>query len=56
MSKNKLFLFELEIEGVKGPYRITSGARSMNLNGAVRKLYQTMPNNFIGIKKILQEG
>lgn len=56
MSKNKLFLFELEIEGVKGPYRITSGARSMNLNGAVRKLYQTMPKNFIGIKKILREG
>lgn len=55
MSKNKLFLFELEMEGVKGPYIIASGVRSMTLNGAVRKLYQTMPKNFRGIKKILQE-
>ena len=51
MSKNKLFLFELEVEGVKGPYRIPSGVRSMNLNGAVRKLYQTMPKEFREIKK-----
>ena len=56
MSKNKLFLFESEMEGAKEPYRIASGVRSMNLNGAVRKLYQTMPKNFRGIKKILQEG
>ena len=56
MSKNMLFLFELEMEGVKGPYRIAYGVRSMNLNGAVRKMYQTMPKNFLGIKKILQEG
>ena len=55
MSKNKLFLFELEMEGIEGPYRIASGVRSMTLNGAVRKLYQTMPKNFRGIKKILQE-
>mgnify|MGYP006898258385 FL=1 len=55
MSKNKLFLFEFEMEGAKGPYRIASGVRSMNLNGAVRKLYQTMPKNFRGIKKILWE-
>lgn len=56
MSKNKLFLFESEMEGFKGTYRIVSGVRSMNLNGAVRKMYQTMPKNFLGIKKILQEG
>lgn len=57
MSKNRLFLFELEVEGLKGStYRIVSGVRSMTLNGAVRKLYQTMPKNFIGIKKILREG
>ena len=44
MSKNKLFLFESEMEGLKGStYRIVSGVRSMTLNGAVRKLYQTMP-------------
>ena len=55
MSKNRLFLFELEVEGVKGPYRIPYGVRSMNLNGAVRKLYQTMPKEFREIKKILQE-
>lgn len=55
MSKNRLFLFELEMEGVKGPYRIASGVRSMTLNGAVRKLYQTMPKEFREIKKILWE-
>ena len=55
MSKNKLFLFESEMEGVKGSYRMASGVRSMNLNGALRKLYQTMPKNFRGIKKILWE-
>lgn len=55
MSKNRLFLFELEVEGVKGPYRIPYGVRSMNLNGAVRKLYQTMPKEFREIKKILWE-
>ena len=56
MSKNRLFLFELEVEGVKvSTYRIVSGVRSMTLNCAVRKLYQTMPKNFRGIKKILQE-
>lgn len=56
MSKNKLFLFESEMEGLKGStYRIVSGVRSMTLNGTVRKLYQTMPKNFRGIKKILQE-
>ena len=55
MSKNKLFLFESEMEGPKGPYRMVSGVRSMTLNGAVRKMYQTMPKNFKGIKKILQE-
>ena len=56
MSKNKLFLFESEMEGLKGStYRIVSGVRSMTLNGAVRKLYQTMPKNFRGIKKVLQE-
>lgn len=56
MSKNKLFLFELEVEGLKGStYRILSGVKSMNLNGAVRKLYQMMPKNFRGIKKILRE-
>ena len=56
MSKNKLFLFESEMEGLKGStYRIVSGVRSMNLNGAVRKLYQTMPKEFREIKKILWE-
>ena len=56
MSKNKLFLFELEMEGLKGStYRIPSGVKSMNLNGAVRKLYQTMQKEFREIKKILWE-
>lgn len=56
MSKNRLFLFEIEMEGLKGStYRIPSGVRSMNLNGAVRKLYQTMPKEFREIKKILWE-
>lgn len=52
--KNRTFTFEAEFEGRKpDTYRKTVSARSMTLNGAIRKLYQMMPENFTGIKKIL---
>ena len=54
MSKNKLFRFEVEMEAKNGTtYRTSISCTSMHLNGAVRKLYQTMPDNFRGIKRIL---
>jgi hypothetical protein len=54
--KNRTFTFEVEFEGKKpGTYRKTVSVRSMTLNGAIRKIYQMMPKDFRGIKKILWE-